>query len=152
MGKTQAATKPAEAAKSEETKSVETVFITSTDLAATLGTKGTILRRWLRTLPQFQDSGYTRYKWDPANPADAQFLRDAKDSFSKHQKGDEEKKAARLEEARKKKEAKDAAAQSGDATPKKEKKSKKGAETPAPAETEDEDFETESDEEGEELE
>lgn len=129
--------------KVAETKP-EIVMVTSTDLANKLGTKGTILRRWLRTLPQFQDAGYTRYKWEPTDP----FLEIAEESFKKFQASDSEKKAKRLEEAREKAEKKEAAkATEG------EKKSKKAPVEPELEETEsDEDEDFEDDEEGEELE
>lgn len=111
------AEKPAEPEKKQ---------ISTTELAAQLGTKPTILRRWLRTLPRFQDNGYTRYKWDE----DDQFLSDAKASFEKYQKQSEEKKEARLAEAR----------------DKSEKKAKKKSEAKAEAEEEPDGDELESDE------
>jgi plasmid replication initiation protein len=155
MSKVQASpaknTKPIPAAapaKVEKVAEPVIEYVTSTELATRLGTKGTILRRWLRTLPQFQDAGYTRYKWEPTD----QFLKDAADGFAKYQKSDDEKKAARLEEARKKSEAKKAAADAGETAPK-GKKGKKAA-TPEPADTDDsgDDADFEDDAEGEDLE
>lgn len=132
-----AETKPAK--KAEKPAEPEKKKITTTELAAMVGTKPTILRRYLRTLPRFQDNGYTRYGWDE----DDQFLADAKASFEKYQKASEEKKEARLEEARKKAETK------------KESKAKAKKEEPA-EEAESEEVEEEGDfeesDEGEELE
>jgi hypothetical protein len=142
-----AETKPVPAA--EPVKAAEPVveYVTSTQLAERLGTKGTILRRWLRTLPQFQDGGYTRYKWEPTD----QFLKDAADGFAKYQKSDEEKKATRLEEARKKSEEKKAKAEAGETEPKPKKAKTKAEVAPEPADAdEDVDFE-DGDEDGEEL-
>lgn len=144
-------TKPAAVAEPAKTVEPKVEFITSTHLAEKLGTKGTILRRWLRTLPAYQDSGYTRYKWDPADPKDAQFLKDAEASFKKHQTADSEKKEKRLEEARAKAEEKKTKAAEAGNTEKPAKKKKEKPVEPEPEESEDdEDFE--DDEEGEEVE
>lgn len=118
-------------------------YVTSTDLAQKLGTKPTILRRWLRTLPRFQDSGYTRYKWEKDDP----FLKDAEESFKKFKVSDEEKKARREKENEEKKAKKEAEKQGAEPA----KKGKKKAEPePEPEEAEDDDIL--EDEEGEELE
>lgn len=136
-----AETKPA--AKAAEKPAEPAVkYVTSTDLAAKLGTKPTILRRWLRTLPRFQDSGYTRYKWEEGDP----FLADAEASYKKYQSSAEDKKAERdkeREEVKSKKDAEKAA------QPAKEKKSKKAPE-PEPESAED-DSDDDSGDEGEEL-
>ncbi len=122
--------KPVE--KKEEAPAIE--YVTSTQLAATIGIKSTILRRWLRTLPQFQDGGYTRYKWEPTDP----FLKEAKERYEKFAATEKEKQEKRLAEARDK-------AAKKEAKPAKEKKAKAA---PEPAEAdEDEEVEVE-DEEG----
>jgi len=54
-------------------------FVTAIQLAATIGIEPTTLRRWLRTLPQFQDGDYTKYRWDPNDP----FLKEAKEHYEK---------------------------------------------------------------------
>lgn len=128
----------------------EIVYVTSKELAEKCGTKGTILRRWLRTLTQFQDSGYTRYKWEPNDP----FLTEAPALFEKYQNADVEKKAARAVEAEAKAKAKAEAGENAEPKAPKAKKTKTAPE-PAPVVEEDEDeddFETEDDDEGEELE
>lgn len=142
---TAVAEKPA--VKEEKAAEPEKVYITSRQVADELGIKPTVLRRYLRTLPHFQDGGYTRYKWDPSDPKDAQFLKDVKASYEKYTRSAEEKKEARdkerAEQAAKKKAEKEAA---GEAAPKKEKKSKKAPE-PEPEEDEEDVFEGEDEEE-----
>lgn len=78
----------------------EAKMITSRELAEQLGTKPTILRRYLRTLPKYQDGGYTRYKWDEKDP----FLRDVMNSFEKFKEDEKEKNAKRLQTLKEKKE------------------------------------------------
>lgn len=124
--------------KAEKPAEPQVTYVTSTDLAKKLGTKPTILRRWLRTLPKFQDSGYTRYKWEENDP----FLADAEASFKKYQTTAEDKKAAREEEKAKAKAAKPAA----------EKKPKKTKTEETPVEEEDDAEGGEESDEGEELE
>lgn len=80
-------------------KEEKPVFVTTRDLAERLGTKQTILRRFLRSLPKFQDSGYTKYKWEPGDP----FLNDIAESFKKYQSSAADKKADRQKEAEAKK-------------------------------------------------
>jgi len=139
-GNTAVAEKPVEKAAEPEKK-----MITSTELAARLGTKPTILRRWLRTLPKFQDNGYTRYKWEEDDP----FLADASASFEKYKKQSEEKKEARLAEAREKAEKKKAEKPAKETKAKGKKKDEPEEEV---EEDEDEDSGDEDSEEGEELE
>lgn len=94
-GKKAAAVPAAEPAKeAKKPAEPQITYVTSTDLAKKLGTKGTILRRWLRTLPKYQDSGYTRYKWEEGDP----FLNDAEASFKKYQASAEDKKVEREKE------------------------------------------------------
>lgn len=137
--------KPAEK-KTETTKKAEkpaepqVTYVTSTDLAKKLGIKPTILRRWLRTLPKFQDSGYTRYKWEEGDP----FLADAEASYKKYQSQVEDKRAQREAEKLEKKAAKPAEGEK----PAKGKKAK--AVEAEPVEEEDAEGGEESDE-GEEL-
>lgn len=134
---------PVETKKAEKAAEPTVKYVTSTDLAAKLGVKSTILRRYLRTLPRFQDSGYTRYKWEEGDP----FLNDIEASFKKYQSSAEDKKEARDKERAEKAEAKKAEKA---AEPKGEKKGKKAAE-PEVEEDADEDAGDDSDE-GEELE
>lgn len=142
-----------EAAPAEETKAKkaekkpaepEAKFVTSRDLADQLGTKPTILRRYLRTLPKYQDGGYTRYKWDEKDP----FLKDVAKSFEKFKEDEKEKNAKRLATL---KEKKDKAESKGEAVAPK-KTGKKAAAVveaePEPEADEDEDIpELEDDEE-----
>ena len=135
-----AAEKPA---KTEKPAEPVIEYVTSAQLASTLGIKSTTLRRWLRTLPQFQDGGYTRYKWEPTDP----FLKEAKDRYEKFAATEKEKQEKRLADAREKAAKKEA----GGEKPAKTKKAK----TPEPEveeEETDEDSVVEDDEEGEELE
>ena len=91
-----AAAKP-EPAKKEKAAEVPAIeYVTSAQLASTLGIKSTTLRRWLRTLPKFQDGGYTRYKWEPTDP----FLKEAKERYEKFAASEKEKQEKRLEDAR----------------------------------------------------
>jgi hypothetical protein len=146
-------TKPAAApaaAELKKEKELEKVYVTSSELAAQLKTKGTILRRWLRTLPAFQDNGYTRYKWDPSDSKDAQFLKDAAFSFEKYQKSSDEKKTAREAELKEKAEAKKVAKETAKATKKPAKEKAEKAEDDETEGDEEEMFEDET--EGEELE
>jgi hypothetical protein len=149
------AAKPAEEVVEKPAKKEaepEKVMTTSSDVAKQLGIRPTILRRYLRTLPRFQDSGYTRYKWDPSDPKDKQFLDDIKVSYEKYTKSAEEKKAARdaerAEAAAKKK------SEAGDAPVKEKKAKSKKAPEPEPVEDEEEEIfdEEDGDSEGEELE
>ena len=55
-------------------------FVTPKDLAVTLNTTPKTVRKWLRTLPQFQDSRHTRYKWRKDDP----FVREAEARFGQH--------------------------------------------------------------------
>lgn len=95
-----AETKPAASEKAAKTKEPEAKMVTSRELADQLGTKPTILRRYLRTLPKYQDGGYTRYKWDEKDP----FLKDIKASFEKFKLDEKEKNAKRLATLKEKKE------------------------------------------------
>jgi transposase-like protein len=63
----------------KQPKSGPTRYVTAPQLASTIGIEPTTLRRWLRTLPQFQDGGYTNYKWDANDP----FLKEAKEHYAK---------------------------------------------------------------------
>jgi hypothetical protein len=54
-------------------------YVTAAQLAATIGIEPTTLRRWLRTLPQFQDGGYTKYKWNQDDP----FIKEAKEHYER---------------------------------------------------------------------
>jgi hypothetical protein len=106
-------------------------YVTSAQLASKIGIKSTILRRWLRTLPQYQDGGYTRYKWETDDP----FLETAEEHYKQYAAAEGEK-AAKRQEAAKAKEA-----------------AKAGKPAPAPVtEEEDEGEEFEEGEEEEELE
>src|SRR5579859_1736368 len=127
------ATQAAPVAEKKEKKAAEPVeiFVTSKDLAHKLGVKPTNLRRYLRTLPAFQDKTYTRYKWKPDDP----FLDDVVTSFKKFQETEAEKaekrkatireKQAKIDETGKVIEGKVAAAS-------KPKAAKKAAPVPAP--------------------
>ena len=139
-----AAAKPVTETKAEKKPEVPAIeYVTSAQLASTLGIKSTTLRRWLRTLPQFQDGGYTRYKWEPTDP----FLKEAKERYEKFAASEKEKQEKRLEDARAKAAKK---AEGGDAKPAKGKKAKPEVEV---EETVDEDEEVVGDgDEGEELE
>lgn len=86
--------------KPVKAKEPEAKMVTSRELADQLGTKPTILRRYLRTLPKYQDGGYTRYKWDEKDP----FLKDVKASFEKFKTEEKEKNAKRLATLKEKKE------------------------------------------------
>ena len=100
----------------------EVAWVTSTELAEQCQTQPTILRRWLRTLPQYQDGGYTRYKWDPADP----FLSTAVEQFAQFQASAEAAKIASEtkkadKEARKTTKASTATAEEEDDTSEEEK-------------------------------
>jgi hypothetical protein len=143
----------APAAKPEVTEKAKKVaepvveYITSAQLASTIGIKSTTLRRWLRTLPQFQDGGYTRYKWEPTDP----FLKEAKERYEKFAASETEKQEKRLAEARVKAEKKAAAAEAGETVPK-AKKSKKAPEPEVEEEVAEDGDAVLDDDEGEELE
>lgn len=126
-------------------------YVTSKHLADQLNIKSTALRRWLRTLPQFQDGGYTRYKWEPGDP----FLASAREHYEKYAASEKEKQEKRLAEAREKTAKKEAkAAEPTDAGKVNPNKKKKAAEPEPPAEETDEEEVFEEDEpgdEGEEL-
>jgi hypothetical protein len=83
---------PVEVVDSSEVETPEINYVTSTQLAAQIGIKSTTLRRWLRTLPQYQDGNYTRYKWEPEDP----FLIDAQKHYEEFAEAEEEKKVKRL--------------------------------------------------------
>lgn len=52
-------------AKEEKKKAEPKVkYLTSKDVAAVHKVKPSFLRRVLRSLPKYQDGGYTRYKWE----------------------------------------------------------------------------------------
>jgi len=141
--------KPAEAVsagKTATTKKPEPPaieYVTSTQLAATIGIKSTILRRWLRTLPQYSDGGYTRYKWEPTDP----FLKEAKERYEKFAASETEKQAKRLEDVREK-----AAKKEAGPTEKAEKKAKAKKDPKPEAQVEEEVFDEEGEEAEEELE
>jgi hypothetical protein len=154
MAKKEAAPAEDPKAKKAEKKPAEpeAKMVTSRELADQLGTKPTILRRYLRTLPKYQDGGYTRYKWDEKDP----FLKDVKASFEKFKEDEKEKNAKRLATLKEKKEK---AESKGDAVPKAGKKAAKKADPePEPEEDdsvdelEDDEAESESEEESEDLE
>jgi len=136
--------KAAPAKKVVKEEPVEPVYVTSTQLAAQIGIKPTILRRWLRTLPEFQDGGYTRYKWEPEDP----FLESAPEAYAKYASQDEERRAKREAENAAKAAKKKAAENGKTTTPKKKAKAE-----PEPEPEEDEaEEEFEDDEEAEEIE
>lgn len=87
--------------------------VTTKQLAAKLGCAPTALRRFLRTLPTYQDKQYTRYGW----PVGDKFLATIEQSYAKHVVSEDEKrkvakeaKAEKAKEAEKKEKAKEAAA------------------------------------------
>jgi phage antirepressor YoqD-like protein len=125
---------PAPAAVPEEK------LITTKDLAAKLGTKPTTLRRYLRTLPHYQDKTYTRYGWKEDDP----FLSDVESGFTKYQTAEKEKNVERLKTTKEKKEAKAAAITA--------KTSTTAPSAPAPIGAEDEDADLELDDDSVELE
>ena len=95
-------TKGAKETKKE--KAPEKKYVTTREIATSLGVKPATLRRYLRTLPKFQDSGYTRYKWDPDSKEDMQNVEDIKTSFKKHaEKEAKDKNAKKAEKAEAKK-------------------------------------------------
>lgn len=94
--------KPAVATKAEKVE--KPTLVTTSQLAAQLGTKPTILRRYLRSLPAYQDNQYSRYGWEPGD----QFLADVTASFAKYQTKEADKKAKREAEAKTVKPAKEA--------------------------------------------
>jgi hypothetical protein len=98
MAKTQAAEAPEKKAKKEEPK-IE--YITTKHIADELGIKPATLRRYLRSLPMFQDEGYTRYKFDPNNKDDQRKLKDIKAGYAKFATEEKEKNKKRLEELKK---------------------------------------------------
>ena len=53
--------------------------ITAPKLAAAIGIEAKTLRDWLRTLPRYQDSSYTKYEWAPNDP----FLDEVRQYFGK---------------------------------------------------------------------
>lgn len=83
--KAKAAAAPEKAATTEKVPEVK--LVSTAQLAAKLGTKPTILRRYLRSLPKYTDNNYTRYGWNP----DDQFLKDVEASFKKYQTSESEK-------------------------------------------------------------
>lgn len=73
-------------------------LITTKSLADKVGAKPAAIRRYLRTIKTFQDGTYTRYKWDPENAKDAQFLKDFEAGWEKHKVAEKEKNKKRLED------------------------------------------------------
>jgi hypothetical protein len=120
-GKTATAVETVATTKERKEKAPKPTLVTTSQLAAKLGTKPTTLRRYLRTLPKYTDNNYTRYGWEPNDP----FLADVEASYKKYQTTEAEKKAKREAEAKDK--------------PAKEKKAKK--EKVAEPESESDDFE-----------
>ena len=98
MAKVQEAEAPAKKSKKEEVK-IE--YITTKHIADELGIKPATLRRYLRSLPMFQDEGYTRYKFDPNNKDDQRKLKDIKAGYAKFATEEKEKNKQRLENLKK---------------------------------------------------
>lgn len=71
--------------------------ITTRVLAGQIGVRPASLRRYLRTMPAFQDEKYTRYGWDEGDKQ----LQAIKDGFSKFQTSEKEKNKKRLAELKK---------------------------------------------------
>lgn len=87
-----------EAPAPKKAKEPEKKYITTKILADKLKTKPAALRRYLRSIPAFQDETYTRYKWDPENAKDAKFLDDVAERYAKFQATEKEKNAKRLKD------------------------------------------------------
>lgn len=78
---------PAKPAKPQEEKLLRTK-----DLAARFGVKPAFLRRFLRSLKQYQDGGYTRYGWRPNDP----FLTTLAESLKKFKERESQRNKERL--------------------------------------------------------
>ena len=94
--------------EAEEAPADNKEYITPNHLAEKLGTKPATVRRYLRTLPGFQDSTYTRYKWEKG--VDDKKVEDILAGFEKFKESEKVKNAKRLEELKKKEAAKKEAA------------------------------------------
>lgn len=96
----------AESPKKEKKAKVEEPkidYVTSRKIADDLGIRPASLRRYLRSLPSFQDEGYTRYKWDPNKASDMKQVADIKSGYAKHAESEKEKTKKRLEDIKAKK-------------------------------------------------